>query len=232
MSSTRRLTWVLVAVLVGSFGLLGFFGREVYRQAPPIPERVVEEGTGRVLATREGILDGQQAWQSMGGQQVGGVAALGVVAPAGAVPEVEAQAAAVEQLQAAGTAGLDEQGLLHEVPDVLDRAVEPLHMPHLQDQVVPPCQAQQVLRLFHPGGDGFFHQEVDPPLQGFLGDLVVDAGGDHDADGVGARDVQGGVEHGAQQGAGVGIFHLRDLRTIGARCNNCWGPAIRRPFPS
>ena len=50
--------------------------------------------------------------------------------------------------------------------------------------------------------------------------------------GFGARDVQGGVEHGAQQGAGVGIFHLRDLRTIGARCNNCWGPAIRRPFPS
>ncbi|MFO0931997.1 MAG: nitric-oxide reductase large subunit [Planctomycetota bacterium] len=73
MSSTRRLSYVLVAVLVGAFGLLGFFGREIYRQAPPIPERVVEEGTGRVLATREGILDGQQAWQSMGGQQVGSI---------------------------------------------------------------------------------------------------------------------------------------------------------------
>ncbi|MCC7138544.1 MAG: nitric-oxide reductase large subunit [Planctomycetes bacterium] len=73
MSSTRRLTWTLLAVLVGAFGLLGFFGREVYRQAPPIPERVVVEGSARVLATRDGILDGQQAWQSMGGQQVGSI---------------------------------------------------------------------------------------------------------------------------------------------------------------
>src|SRR5262249_28596713 len=56
----------------GAFGLLGFFGREVYRQAPPIPGRVVS-ASGTVLATRDSILDGQQVWQRMGGQQVGSI---------------------------------------------------------------------------------------------------------------------------------------------------------------
>ncbi len=70
--NTKRLWIALAAVLVSTFFLLGFFGREVYRQAPPIPERVVTED-GRVLATRESILDGQQVWQSVGGQQVGSI---------------------------------------------------------------------------------------------------------------------------------------------------------------
>ena len=73
MSSTRRGVALLVATLVLAFGLLGFFGREVYRQAPPIPDRVVVEGSGVELATRATILDGQQVWQSMGGQQVGSI---------------------------------------------------------------------------------------------------------------------------------------------------------------
>ena len=68
----RRLWTALAAVLVGTFFLLGFYGREVYRQAPPIPDRVVTED-GRVLATEKSILDGQQVWQSVGGQQVGSI---------------------------------------------------------------------------------------------------------------------------------------------------------------
>src|SRR5690606_7533245 len=52
--------------------LLGFFGGEVYRQAPPLPGRVVTD-TGATLSTRERILDGQQVWQSIGGQQVGSI---------------------------------------------------------------------------------------------------------------------------------------------------------------
>ncbi len=70
MHSIKKLWILLAAVLFGTFTLLGFFGREVYRQAPPIPERVVTE-SGRVLFTKEDILQGQQVWQSMGGQQVG-----------------------------------------------------------------------------------------------------------------------------------------------------------------
>lgn len=63
---------LLGAVLLGTFLLLGFFGREVYRQAPPIPERVVVAG-GFELFTRDDILTGQQVWQSMGGQHVGSI---------------------------------------------------------------------------------------------------------------------------------------------------------------
>ncbi len=51
----------LAAVLLGTFFLLGFYGREIYRQAPPIPARVVSD-LGRELATADTILDGQQAW--------------------------------------------------------------------------------------------------------------------------------------------------------------------------
>ncbi|MCM2324135.1 MAG: nitric-oxide reductase large subunit [Oligoflexia bacterium] len=60
------------AVLIVAFSILGFFGREVYRQAPPIPERVVAE-SGETLMTREEILQGQLVWQSIGGQQVGSI---------------------------------------------------------------------------------------------------------------------------------------------------------------
>ncbi|HEX5042927.1 MAG TPA: nitric-oxide reductase large subunit [Candidatus Polarisedimenticolaceae bacterium] len=63
---------LLGGTLAVAFSLLGFFGREVYRQAPPIPERVVAAG-GTVLATRAQILDGQVVWQSTGGQQLGSI---------------------------------------------------------------------------------------------------------------------------------------------------------------
>jgi nitric oxide reductase subunit B len=71
-SSLRRAWWLLGGTLFISFFLLGFFGREVYRQAPPVPERVVTDD-GRVLFTRTDILDGQQVWQSTGGQQLGSI---------------------------------------------------------------------------------------------------------------------------------------------------------------
>ena len=65
--------WIgLVAVIVGSFAVLGYYGRELYRQAPPVPERVVTTDGG-VLFTGQDIQDGQNVWQSMGGQEVGTV---------------------------------------------------------------------------------------------------------------------------------------------------------------
>ena len=69
----KRFHWVALAAVVGlTFFLLGFFGREIYRQAPPIPARIVTT-SGVELATGEQILDGQQVWQSAGGQQVGSI---------------------------------------------------------------------------------------------------------------------------------------------------------------
>lgn len=72
MNGHRKL-WILLGVtLLVSFVVLGFFGREVYRKAPPIPDRVIAED-GTTLMTRDSILDGQQVWQSTGGQQMGSV---------------------------------------------------------------------------------------------------------------------------------------------------------------
>ncbi|RJQ65907.1 MAG: nitric-oxide reductase large subunit [Desulfobacteraceae bacterium] len=72
MTNTRRL-WIIFGLSVfGAFFILGWFGREVYRQAPPIPDRVLTTD-GRQLFTREDILRGQQVWQSIGGQQIGSI---------------------------------------------------------------------------------------------------------------------------------------------------------------
>ena len=73
MSEYRRLWWLLLAVLVGTFALLGYFGNEVYRSAPPIPFEVRVEGSNELLFTEESILDGQTAWQSVGGMQLGSI---------------------------------------------------------------------------------------------------------------------------------------------------------------
>lgn len=72
MGEYRRLWWMLIAVLAITFGILGYFGREVYRQAPPIPDQVVTE-QGQLLMSEESILDGQTAWQSVGGMQLGSI---------------------------------------------------------------------------------------------------------------------------------------------------------------
>ncbi|WP_321345103.1 nitric-oxide reductase large subunit [uncultured Draconibacterium sp.] len=68
--NSKKLWIGFILVMVISFGILGYFGREIYRQAPPIPEKVVLPD-GTVLFTSADIKDGQNVWQSMGGQEVG-----------------------------------------------------------------------------------------------------------------------------------------------------------------
>jgi len=68
----RTLWAALAAVIVGSLATLGYFGWDLYRQAPPIPNRVVTVD-GEVLYTGAQIRDGQNVWQSMGGQDLGSV---------------------------------------------------------------------------------------------------------------------------------------------------------------
>ena len=72
MGSYKKLWFILIAVVAVTFSLLGYYGTEVYRQAPPIPEQVVTVD-GKPLFTGEGILDGQTAWQSVGGMQLGSI---------------------------------------------------------------------------------------------------------------------------------------------------------------
>jgi len=72
MGPYRKLWFTLIAVLAITFALLGFYGGEVYRQAPPIPGQVVT-ADGTRLFGRDDILDGQTAWQSVGGMQLGSI---------------------------------------------------------------------------------------------------------------------------------------------------------------
>jgi nitric oxide reductase subunit B len=68
----RKLWLTFGIVVVASFAVLGYFGGEIYRQAPPIPERVVTED-GQIVFTGQQIRDGQNVWQSTGGQELGSV---------------------------------------------------------------------------------------------------------------------------------------------------------------
>ncbi|HEV8492253.1 MAG TPA: nitric-oxide reductase large subunit, partial [Candidatus Angelobacter sp.] len=70
--SYRNLWLALAGVITLSFVALGYFGRQIYYQAPPIPARVVT-ADGTVLFTGQDIKDGQNVWQSIGGEEVGTV---------------------------------------------------------------------------------------------------------------------------------------------------------------
>jgi nitric oxide reductase subunit B len=68
-----RKLWIAFAVVViGSFAVLGYFGYEIYRQEPPVPRRVVTTD-GQLLFTGPDIQNGQNVWQSMGGQEIGSI---------------------------------------------------------------------------------------------------------------------------------------------------------------
>lgn len=72
MAKYRRLWFLLIGIVGITFTLLGYFGAEVYREAPPIPDKVVT-ADGSLLMTEESILNGQTAWQSVGGMQLGSI---------------------------------------------------------------------------------------------------------------------------------------------------------------
>ncbi|KAB8163589.1 nitric-oxide reductase large subunit [Lysobacter maris] len=72
MSSTRKLWMGLALLLVASFSVLLWAGGEIFRNAPPMPERVVT-AQGDVIFTRADIERGRQVWQSIGGMQLGSI---------------------------------------------------------------------------------------------------------------------------------------------------------------
>jgi len=62
----------LGATVAASFLVLIIFGVEIYRTAPPFPTKIVVSD-GEVLYEGQDIKDGQNVWQSMGGQTVGSI---------------------------------------------------------------------------------------------------------------------------------------------------------------
>jgi len=77
----RKLWIALGAVLAISFLVLGGVGYRGITNAPPIPQRVVTT-EGRLLFDGATIQDGQNVWQSLGGQEIGSIFGHGAyVAP-------------------------------------------------------------------------------------------------------------------------------------------------------
>ncbi len=72
MSSMRKLWIGLTALLLVSFSVLLLVGGEIYRKAPPLPDRVLAED-GAALFTGADIERGRQVWQSIGGMQLGSI---------------------------------------------------------------------------------------------------------------------------------------------------------------
>jgi nitric oxide reductase subunit B len=63
--------WIsLGLVILISFAILGYYGGRIYQTMPPVPKKVVTT-TGKVLFTEKEIKEGQNVWQSIGGQELG-----------------------------------------------------------------------------------------------------------------------------------------------------------------
>jgi len=70
---TQKKLWIaLTFVIVVSFSVLLYYGNQIYQKAPPVPAQVTDE-TGKALFSGNDIKDGQNIWQSIGGQEVGTV---------------------------------------------------------------------------------------------------------------------------------------------------------------
>src|SRR5690606_21921761 len=58
--------------IISSFSVLGYYGFEIYQQSPPIPKAIVSTN-GDIIFSESDIKDGQNIWQSIGGQEVGSI---------------------------------------------------------------------------------------------------------------------------------------------------------------
>lgn len=95
---TDKKVWTILAVVMAlSFTVLLWGGHEIWRLAPPIPLRVVDP-QGTLLFTGEQIGEGQNVWQSTGGQEVGSVWGHGAyVAPDWSADRLHREAVALTE---------------------------------------------------------------------------------------------------------------------------------------
>ncbi len=66
----KKLWITLGVIMLTSFAVLGGVGYKAVSAGPPIPSKVTT-ADGQVLFTGETIRDGQNVWQSTGGQEIG-----------------------------------------------------------------------------------------------------------------------------------------------------------------
>ncbi len=108
----RRLWVVLGLVVAISFLILGVAGYKGITTAPPIPRQVVTTG-GQVLFDGTTIQDGQNVWQSIGGQEIGSIFGHGAyVAPDWTADYLHREATLILDKQGYKTATADQQAAL------------------------------------------------------------------------------------------------------------------------
>jgi len=114
VNNVRKLWLSLIALIVVSFSILLWAGGEIFRAAPPMPERVVG-ANGDVVYTRADIERGRQVWQSIGGMQLGSIWGHGAyVAPDWSADWLHREAIAVLDGWTQHSAGLRYEELLPE----------------------------------------------------------------------------------------------------------------------
>lgn len=144
-----KLWFGLAVVVLLSFAVLGYYGFEIYQQAPPIPRRVVTT-EGEVLFTREQIQQGQNVWQSMGGQEVGSIWGHGAyVAPDWSADWLHREAVAMLDILAQQRYGVPYERLSAEQQAPLREQVKReirtnTYDPQTGDIVVSPLRAQAI----------------------------------------------------------------------------------------
>lgn len=147
-----KLWYGLAVVVLLSFAVLGYYGFEIYQQAPPIPQRVVTT-QGEVLFTREQIQQGQSVWQSMGGQEVGSIWGHGAyVAPDWSADWLHREAVAMLNILAQQRYGVSFENLSADQQASLKEQVKReirtnTYNPRTGDIVVSPLRAQAIRRV-------------------------------------------------------------------------------------
>ncbi len=68
----KTIAWSLAVMCIVSFSILLSLGSDIYREAPPLPDKVVTS-TGTQIFSYDDIDQGQLAWRSMGGHQLGSI---------------------------------------------------------------------------------------------------------------------------------------------------------------
>ena len=130
MSSTKKLWLGLLVLLTFSFSVLLWAGGEIFRAAPPMPEKVLAED-GSVVYTRADIETGRQVWQSIGGMQLGSIWGHGgYVAPDWSADWLHREATGVLDIWARRDGGMatyadlpaEEQGMLQSRLQAMMRA--------------------------------------------------------------------------------------------------------------
>lgn len=72
MKKEKKL-WIAFALVMSiSFSVLGYYGYEIYQKAPPVPDKIILTDN-TIIFTGQEIKDGQNVWQSIGGQEVGSI---------------------------------------------------------------------------------------------------------------------------------------------------------------